>query len=96
MMRWNFLLVPVVLVSALYLVDLQYQSRQVYAELDRSRALARKLQTDHDRLQALKRAQATSARIEGLARTRLQMQPVNPAITTYVAHPATAPSAVTP
>jgi len=34
-----------------------------------------------------KRSQATSARVEGLARSRLQMRAANPAITTYVAYP---------
>jgi len=90
MMRLNLVLLLAVVASALYLVNVQYESRQLYAELDRARAKERKLAQEHDRLQLEKRAQATSARIEQLARGRLQMRPVNPAITAYVAQPASA------
>ena len=90
MMRLNLFLLLLVVVSALYLVNVQYESRQLYAELDRARAQAHKLEVDTERLQLEKRAQATSARIEMLARTRMQMRPVNPAITVYVAHTASA------
>ncbi|MDD5027966.1 MAG: cell division protein FtsL [Rhodoferax sp.] len=90
MTRLNLFLLLLVVASALYLVNVQYASRQLFAELDRASAQARKLALEHDRLQFEKRAQATSARIEQLARTRLQMHPVNPAITHYVAQPASA------
>lgn len=90
MTRLNLFLLLGVVASALYLVNVQYESRQLYAELDRARAQARKLAQEQDRLQLEKRAQATSARVEQLARVRLQMHPVNPAITVYVARPASA------
>jgi len=91
MIRLNLFLLLLVVGSALYLVNVQYESRRLYAELDRARAQAHKLDLDNERLQLEKRAQATSARIEMLARTRLQMRPVNPAITVYMAHAASAP-----
>jgi len=91
MTRLNLFLLLLVVFSALYLVNVQYESRRLYSELDRARALAHKLDVDNERLQLEKRAQATSARIEMLARTRLQMRPVNPAVTIYVAHSASAP-----
>lgn len=91
MMRWNLFLLLVVVLSALYLVNVQYESRRLYAELDRARALAHKLEIDNESLQLEKRAQATSARIELLARTRLQMRPVSPAVTVYVARSASTP-----
>lgn len=91
MMRLNLFLLCLVVLSALYLVNVQYESRRLYSELDRARALAHKLEVDNESLQLEKRAQATSARVEMLARTRLQMRPVNPAVTVYVAHGASAP-----
>lgn len=90
MTRLNLFLLLSVLASALYLVNVQYQSRQLFSELDRAHAQAHKLALEQERLQLEKRAQATAARVEQLARTRLQMRPVNPAITVYVAQPASA------
>lgn len=87
MMRINLVLLLGVLLSALYLVNVQYESRQLYSALDRARSEARKLANENERLQVEKRAQATSARIESLARIKLQMRAANPAITAYVAYP---------
>ena len=86
MMRMNLVLLVGVVLSALYLVHVQYESRHLFSELDRARSLAHKLEVENERLQVEKRAQATSARIEGLAKSRLQMRPANPAITAYVAY----------
>ncbi len=94
----HLLLVLALLASALYLVRVQYESRRLYSALDRARSEARVLAQDNERLQVEKRAQATSARIESLARTKLQMLAAHPAITTYVAYGArpTASAAPTP
>ena len=86
MMRLSLVLVLGVVLSALYLVNVQYESRRLYSELDRSQAQAHKLAAENERLQVEKRAQATSARVERLAKTRLQMRAATPAITTYVAY----------
>lgn len=91
MTRLNLVLLLAVVLSSLYLVDVQYDSRRLFSELDRSRALAHKLEVDNERLQVEKRAQATSARIELLAKAKLQMRAANPAITTYVAYRAGGP-----
>jgi cell division protein FtsL len=91
MMRLNLVLLLGVLLSALYLVNVQYDSRRLYSELDHAQSQARKLAADNERLQVEKRAQATSARVENLAKARLQMRAANPAITTYVAYAASAP-----
>jgi len=88
MMRLNLLLLLGVVLSALFLVNVQYQSRHLFSELDHSQAQAHKLEVENERLQVEKRAQSTSARIESLAKSRLQMRPANPAITTYVAYTA--------
>ena len=44
----------------------------------------RKLETENERLQVEKRAQATPGRVEKLARDQLQMRAATPAITQYV------------
>jgi len=93
MMRMNLVLLVGVVLSALYLVNVQYESRHLFSELDRARSLAHKLEVENERLQVEKRAQATSARIESLAKSRLQMRPANPAITAYVAYTPSAPDA---
>jgi cell division protein FtsL len=91
MMRINLVLVLAVVASALYLVGVQYDSRRLYTELDKSRADARRLETEYGRLQVEKREQATSARVERLAREKLQMRQVTPAITSYVTYSAPEP-----
>ncbi|MDD2923531.1 cell division protein FtsL [Rhodoferax sp.] len=95
MMRLNLVLLLGVLLSALYLVNVQYESRHLYSELDRARAQAHKLDVEKERLLVEKRAQATSARVEQLAKSRLQMRAANPAITTYVSYTPDAVDATT-
>ena len=88
MIRLNLVLLLAVLASALYLVSVQYESRQLFSELDRARAQARRLETDRERLQLEMRAQATPLRVERLAKEQLQMRSVTPAITHYVTYGA--------
>ena len=73
-----------VVLSALYLVRMQYDSRLLYTQLDRAKAEARQLETEHQRLQVEKRAQATPLRVERIARDTLHMRTATPAITLYV------------
>ncbi|MFT3812607.1 MAG: cell division protein FtsL [Acidovorax sp.] len=84
MIRINLVLLLAVVVSAMYLVRTQYESRLLFTELDRAVAEARQLETDKQRLQVEKRAQATPLRVEQLARDRLKMRTTTPAITQYV------------
>ena len=84
MTRLNLVLLLAVLVSALYLVRTQYESRTLVTDLDKATSEARKLETDSERLQVEKRAQATPLRVEKLAKERLQMRTASPAITQYV------------
>ncbi len=86
MIRINLVLLLAVLASALYLVSVQYDSRRLFTELDKSRSEARRLETEYERLQVEKRAQATPARVEKIAREKLQMRQATPAITTYVTY----------
>ena len=84
MTRISLVLLLAVMASAMYLVHTQYQSRRLYTELDRALAQARQLETEHQRLQVEKRAQATPLRVERLARDKLHMRTATPAITHYV------------
>ena len=95
MIRLNLVLLLAVLASAFYLVHTQYESRRLYAALDRAQAEARKLEAEHEQLQVQKRAQATPARVQQLATRQLQMRPVTPGITQYVSvTPSQAPAPV--
>lgn len=85
MTRLNLVLLVAVLASALYLVHTQYDSRRLVTELDKVTSEARRLETDNERLQVEKRAQATPLRVEKLAREQLQMRSASPTITQYVA-----------
>ncbi|HEY8049982.1 MAG TPA: cell division protein FtsL [Ramlibacter sp.] len=84
MTRLNLVLLMAVIASALFLVRTQYQSRRLYGELDRAETDARHLQTERERLEFEKRAQATPQRVEKLAKEQLQMRVASPAITQYV------------
>lgn len=84
MTRLNLVLLLAVLASALYLVNVQYESRRLFSALDQAHAEARRLEADNERLQVEKRAQATPSRVERLAREKLQMRTATPAITHYV------------
>ncbi len=88
MIRLNLVLMLAVMASALYLVGVQFDSRRLTTQLDRAHTEARRIATEHERLQVEKRAQATPARVERIAREKLQMRQANPAITTYVSYSA--------
>jgi cell division protein FtsL len=92
MTRLNLMLLLAVLVSSLYLVNVQYESRRLFSELDRAHSEAQRIEADKERLQVEKRAQATPLRVETLARDKLQMHTVTPAITHYVSYPLTGAS----
>ena len=96
MSRVSFLLMIAVMASALYLVRTQYESRSLTTEIDRATSLARNLETENDRLDVERRAQATPLRVEKLAREQLHMRTITPAITQYATVPggaaASAPS----
>lgn len=84
MTRLNLVLLLALLLSALYLVRTQYESRRLFVELERANAQARALEVERDRLEVDKRAQATPLRVEKLARGSLHMHVVTPALTDYV------------
>jgi cell division protein FtsL len=94
MIRLNVVLLLAVLVSALYLVGVQYESRRLVTDIDKADSQARKLVAENERLQVEKRAQATPLRVERLAKKQLHMRTATPDIT-YYANYQGAPLAVT-
>jgi cell division protein FtsL len=87
MTRTAWLLLAALLASALALVKTSYESRRLFAALDRARAEAHELEAEFARLDAERRAQGTHLRVEKAARERLKMQPAGPALTAYVDDP---------
>ena len=83
MLRLNFLLLVAVMLSALYLVQTQYEARRLFTELHRASNESRNLETEYQRLQVELRAQSSPSRIEAMAAAQ-GLQSATPAITHYV------------
>lgn len=84
MTRLNMLLTLALMASSLYLVRTAYESRRLFAELDRAKNEAGRLETEYKRLEAERQAAATNLRVERTARERLAMRSATPAVTVYV------------
>ncbi|MES2184666.1 MAG: cell division protein FtsL [Pseudomonadota bacterium] len=84
MTRLSIVLLMAVLASALYLVHVQYESRQLFTAMEVATAEAHRLEVERGRLQVEQRAQATPLRVEKLARDQLNMRTTTPATTLYV------------
>ncbi len=93
MTRLNVMLLIALLASALYLVKVSYESRRLFAELDKAQSEERALDIDSERLKTELRSQATPLRVERTARDRLGMRAATPATTQYVGIPMAASSA---
>lgn len=93
MTRLNVMVLVALIASSLYLVKVSYESRRLFAELDRAQAEALRLESEHDRLLVDARAQSTPLRVEKVARERLAMRSATPAVTEYVVPPAALPEA---
>lgn len=88
MIRLNLVLLVAVLASALYLVNVQYESRRLFSAIDKATAESRRLVSENKRLQVEKQGMAASMRVERLAKDQLQMRTATPAITQRVSLPA--------
>jgi cell division protein FtsL len=88
MSRFNLLLLAVLVLSSVYLVQVAYDSRRLFNELDRARNEERALAVDYERLKTEKQSQATPLRVERTARDKLAMRSATPAVTQYVHLPA--------
>ena len=84
MVRLNFLLAIVLIVSGLYLVKISYESRRLFADIESAHGIERQLESDRRRLEAERQAQATHLRVESTARNKLGMRAATPANTQYV------------
>jgi cell division protein FtsL len=90
MTKLNVVLAVALIASALLLVHTAYDSRRLYSALDRAQQEQRALEAEAQRLDAERQAAATNARVERVARERLQMRTASPAVTQYVADPGAA------
>lgn len=88
MTRINILMLVALLVSSIYLVRVSYESRRLFAALDKAQSEERALDADNERLKTELRTQATPLRVERTARDRLAMRTATPAVTQYVELPA--------
>jgi len=86
----NAVLLVLLLGSAFFLVRNAYESRRLFAALDRAKNEQVQLEADYKRLDAERQAQATNLRVERVAREKLAMRPATPAVTEYVADGAAA------
>lgn len=93
MTRLNLVLLLAVVASALYLVQISYESRRQFVRLERERGQTRQLEQDAEKLQLQLREKATHLRIDEEARKRLHMTVAGPAVTQYLGQPAAAASA---
>jgi len=91
--RLNVVLLLLLIASSLYLVRVSYESRRLFAELDKAQSDERALDNDSERLKTELRSQATPLRVERTARDRLAMRAATPAVTYYVELPAAASAA---
>jgi len=82
--RLNVLLMGVLVASGLVLVKTSYESRRLFAELDRLQNEQRRLEAEHQRLVTERQAEATHLRVERVAREKLKMSAPTPAVTHYV------------
>jgi cell division protein FtsL len=85
MTRLNLVLLIAVLFTAMYLVNVQYESRRLTSDLERAALEARKLDAERERLELEKQEQVTLRHVEKQAREKLQMRPITPSVTHYIA-----------
>ena len=90
--RVNLFVSVLLMLSAISLVTARYQARQLFVELDRSRALARELDIRWRQLQLDRAELARNAHVDKVAREELRMQSIVPDHTIYINQPA-APAA---
>jgi len=85
--RVNLILILAVLASGLALVHNAYEARRLFTERERAKAEGHRLATDAERLAAERHAQATNLRVEQVARERLGMRLISPAVVASGATP---------
>ncbi len=96
MNKFELLLFLALLASSLVLVRTAYESRQVFAALDKARGEQRQLDAEFKRLDSERQAQATNLRVDRVARDKLGMRTATPGVTQYVHDTPTAPDTRAP
>jgi cell division protein FtsL len=84
--RVNILLLVALIATGVALVRVSYETRRLYAALDKAQSEARRLDIDFERLQAERQSQATPSRVEAVARKDLAMRTATPAVTAYATY----------
>jgi cell division protein FtsL len=84
MSRVDVLLVAGLIGSCLLLVNTAYETRRLFSAIERAKVEERQLDSEHKRLEAERQVQSTHLRVERVARERLQMRTVTPAVTHWV------------
>jgi cell division protein FtsL len=95
MTRVNLLLLLLILATSMLVIRTQYESRRLTTQIELTRAEARRIEVERERLDIETRTQATPLRVEKLAREQLGMRGITPAITTYVNDPRKEPAEAT-
>lgn len=85
--RVNLFVSVLLMLSAISLVTARYQARQLFVELDRSRALARELDIRWRQLQLDRAELARNAYVDKVAREELRLQSIVPDRTIYINQP---------
>lgn len=93
-LRLNVILLIALVVSAFLLVRQSHEGRQLYADLERAKVDGRRLEADLHRLRAEREGEATNLRVDQLAREKLQMRAITPALTLQAGSAASAPPAL--
>jgi cell division protein FtsL len=84
MSRISFVLLLALVGSGLLLVRSSYETRRLFAEIERARADEQQLLADTKRLEAEQRSEGTHLRVERDARQKLSMRLASPDVTVYV------------
>jgi cell division protein FtsL len=74
MVRFNLLLLVVLVACSLSLVTSRHQARKLFVELERAQALARGYDVEYGQLQLEQSTWGMPARVERIARDQLKMQ----------------------
>jgi cell division protein FtsL len=78
------LLLVALVLSGLWLVKTSYESRRLFAEIERAKAEQAQLSADETRLDAERRTEATHLKVERTAREKLSMRLATAEVTVYV------------
>ena len=89
MTRVQLLLLALLVGSALFLVKTSYESRRLFAAVEKAEGEGRRTEQEFKRLEAERQLQATNQRVEREAKARLRKHPAQPAPKHYVIETST-------